>query len=207
MLYDISRTIAPDLAVWPGDTLFSLQHVMRLSHGESVNLTTLTLSAHTGTHADAPYHVSDSGAHPDALPLEPYIGSAQVVTISREHGGIVPADFAGRDLSSLARLLIHTWVSAVPDNRWPDDFPYPTPELVDWLAKAGVKLLGVDMPSVDRFDDQELVCHHLLYKHGIVNLENLLLRDVPDGLYELIALPLKIAGACGSPLRAILRSR
>ncbi|HLY27921.1 MAG TPA: cyclase family protein [Aggregatilineales bacterium] len=205
-LYDISRTIAPELAVWPGDTPFSLQHVMRLSEGKSVNLTTLTLSAHTGTHADAPYHYTDDGAHPDTLPLEAYIGPAHVATITRQQGGIVPADFGRRDLGGMQRLLIHTWLSDQGDSQWRDDFPYPTPELVEWLAKAGVVLLGVDMPSVDRADDEKLICHHLLYERGIVNLENLLLRDVPDGSYELIALPLKIAGACGSPLRAVLRA-
>src|SRR5258707_9890974 len=119
-IYDISRTIAPEIAVWPGDTPFSLQHVMRLSQGESVNLTTLTLSAHTGTHADAPYHYIDDGAHPDTLPLEPYIGPAHVATITRRHGGIVPADFARHKLSGMQRLVIHTCVSDQADSRWRD---------------------------------------------------------------------------------------
>ena len=205
-LYDISRTISPELAVWPGDTPFSLRHVLRLDSGDSVNLTTLTLSAHTGSHADAPYHYNNVGEYIEAVSLEKYIGPAHVVTITRQHGGIVPADFAGRDLTGIQRLLVHTWVSDLPDAQWPDDFPYPTLEFVDWLASQGVTLLGVDMPSVDRFDDTTLPCHHRLYHHGIVNLETLLLRDVPDGVYELIAFPLKIAGACGSPVRAVLRS-
>ncbi len=205
-LYDISRTIGPELAVWPGDTRFSLKHVLRLDAGDNVNLTTLTMSAHTGSHADAPYHYDNNGEFIDAVPLNKYIGPAHVASITRRHGGIVPADFAGRNLVGVERLLIHTWVSDLPDTHWPDDFPYPTLELVDWLAEQGVVLLGVDVPSVDRFDDAELPCHHRLYEHKIVNLETLLLRDVPDGLYELIALPLKIAGACGSPVRAVLRT-
>lgn len=205
-LYDISRTIAPALAVWPGDTPFSFEHMLRTEQGASVNLTTLTLSAHTGSHADAPYHVTADGAHPDALPLERYIGPAHVVTISRERGGIVPDDLAGHDLSGLQRLLIHTWVSDLPDDRWPDDFPYPTVELADWLAAQGAALLGLDCPSVDRFDSTDLPVHHRLLAHGIATLETLRLAGVPDGVYELIALPLKLAGVCGSPVRAVLRA-
>lgn len=204
-LYDISRTISPTLAVWPGDTPFQFSHVMRLDAGESVNLTTLTLSAHTGSHADAPYHYAQTGAHPAELDLLPYLGPAHVITIERQHGGIVPADFAGHDLSGMQRLLIHTWVSKLPDHQWPDDFPYPTVELIDWLAQQKVMLLGLDCPSVDRFDSAELPCHHRLHDHNILNLENLCLTGVPDNVYELIALPLKLAGVCGSPVRAILR--
>ncbi len=204
-LYDISRTISPRLAVWPGDAPFSFKQVLDIGEGSSVNLTTLTLSAHTGSHADAPWHFDARGPHPADLPLERYVGPAHVVTIARQHGGIVPEDFVGRDLEGMQRLLIHTWVSDLPDETWPEDFPYPTPELVDWLAARGVGLLGVDMPSVDSFTSKTLDCHHRLYAHGIANLETLLLRDVPDGVYELIALPLKIVGVCGSPVRAVLR--
>lgn len=204
-IYDISRTIAPTLAVWPGDSPFSFQQIMHIRDGDSVNLTTLTLSAHTGSHADAPYHYAQDGAHPAQLPLAPYIGPAQVVTLSRQHGGITPDDLAGHFLSGIQRLLIHTWVSDLDDNQWPDDFPYPTVELIDWLAERGVVLLGVDMPSVDAFDSRDLPGHHRLRLRGMLNLESLRLRGVPDGIYELVALPLKIADVCGSPVRAILR--
>jgi arylformamidase len=204
-LYDITRTVAPDLSVWPGDAPFSFQQVLSLEAGASVNLTTLTMSAHTGTHADAVYHFLNTGDHPAEMPLEKYMGPAHVASISRKSGGIVPADFEGRNLDGMQRLLIHTWVSDLPDQEWPQDFPYPTVELIDWLAERGVVLLGVDMPSVDRADDDQLPGHHRLYHHGIVNLETLLLKDVPDGVYELVALPLKLADVCGSPVRAILR--
>ncbi|NDJ35505.1 MAG: arylformamidase [Chloroflexi bacterium] len=206
MIYDITRRIQPKLAVWPGDTPFSFEHVTRKSEGSAINLTTLTLSAHTGTHADAPYHYADDGAHPADLPLEKYIGPAHVATIERREGGIVPADFEGHDLSGLQRLLIHTWVSEGPDEVWPENFPYPTVALIDWLAEQGAVLLGVDMPSVDDFTSKTLECHHRLRQHGIVNLETLKFAGVPDGRYELIALPLKLDGVCGSPVRAILRA-
>ena len=206
-LYDISRTIAPSLAVWPGDTPMSFVHALRTEDGASVNLTTLTLSPHTGSHADAPYHVQGDGLHPADMPLEKYIGPAHVVTITRRSGGMIPADFAGHDLTGMQRLLVHTWVSDLPDGAWPDEFPYPTVELVDWLAGQGVVLLGLDCPSVDRFDSKDLPCHHRLLAHGMVNLETLCLAGVPDGVYELVALPLKLAGVCGSPVRAVLRAR
>jgi len=105
----------------------------------------------------------------------------------------------------MQRLLIHTWASDLPDEQWPENFPYPTVALIDWLATRGVVLLGVDTPSVDRFDSKGLPCHHRLYRHGMASLETLVLKGVPDGVYELVALPLKIAGVCGSPVRAILR--
>ena len=204
-LYDISRTISPELAVWPGDTPFSFQQVLDLRAGNSVNLTSMTLSPHAGSHADSPWHYVDVERHPADAPLDKYIGPAHVVTVARQHGGIVPDDLIGSDLSGMQRLLIHTWISDLPDHEWTTEFPYPTVELADWLAVRGVVLLGVDMPSMDRFDDQQLGCHHRLYEHGIVNLESLMLAAVPDGIYELIALPLKIAGICASPVRAVLR--
>ena len=204
-LYDISRTISPTLAVWPGDQPFSFEYALRKADGAAVNLTTLTLSPHTGSHADAPYHVADGDLHPADLPLANYIGPAHVVTLNRKAGGIVPADLDGRDLRAMERLLIHTWVSDLPDGDWPEDFPYPTVELADWLAARGVVLLGLDSPSMDAFDSKDLPCHHRLRERGIVHLETLCLAGVPDGVYELIAFPLKIAGVCGSPVRAVLR--
>lgn len=204
-IYDISRTITPDLAVWPGDTPFSAAQIMDRRAGHSVNLFTLTLSAHTGSHADAPFHFDAAGAHPAQAPLWKYTGPARLVTVNRQHGGITPDDLPVADLSGTPRLLIRTWVSDLSDDRWPEDFPYATLELVDWLAAQGGVLLGLDAPSMDSADSAELPVHHRLLYHQIVNLETLLLRGMPDGVYELIALPLKIDGVCGSPVRAILR--
>lgn len=204
-IYDISQTINPALAVWPGDTQFSAEQQLDLSKGDSVNLMTLHLSAHTGTHIDAPFHYQPDTIHPADLPLSPYIGSAQVVTIERQSGGIVPADLAYYHLDKIERILIHTWVSDSAHDVFPQDFPYPTVELIDWLAAKGCVLLGVDMPSVDKVDSKDLPSHHRLYEHKILNIENLHLAGVPDGVYELVALPLKIERVCGSPVRAILR--
>lgn len=205
MIYDISRTIKPSTAVWPGDSPFSTTCVMNLQEGHSVNLTTLTLSPHTGTHADAYYHYEKVGAHPVLMPSESYIGMATVITSPKEDGPLYPDDFFHYDLTRTQRVLIRSQVSQLEDDQWPETFPYLSVELIEWLAGLGVLLIGLDSPSVDAFDSKNLPCHHALYKHGMVNLELLQLRDVPDGIYELIALPLKLDVACGSPVRAILR--
>lgn len=205
-IYDISRTISTRLAVWPGDTPFSFEPNMSLQNGDAVNLNTLTVTAHVGTHTDAPWHTEPVREHPADMPLAPFLGPARVVTVTRQRGGIVPDDLAAYDLNGVERLLIHTWYSDQPDETFNPAFVYPTVALIDWLAGRGVKLLGVDMPTVDAYGDPDLPGHHRLQQHGIVNLENLLLRDVPDGEYELIALPLKIDEICGSPVRAILRA-
>ena len=206
MIYDITRTVSTRTAVWPGDTPFSKQFVFRLDEGKSVNLTTLTFSPHTGSHADAYYHYDVDGAYPAGMPLDSYIGPARVVTVVRRDGPLRPDDFAQVDLAGTRRLLIHSHVSDLEDDRWPEEFPYLSVELIEWLARLGVVLIGLDSPSVDAFTSTDLPCHHALRRVNMVNLEILYLRDVPDGLYELIALPLKLDGVCGSPVRAILRT-
>jgi arylformamidase len=205
-IYDITRAVSPTTHVWPGDTPFSVVHVLRKSEGSSVNLTTLTLSAHAGTHADAYYHYDDSGAYPAQMPLDAYIGRARVVTVTRRAGALTLEDFAGVTLHGIERLLIRSCVSDLADHEWPDEFPYLSVELIAHLSELSVRLIGLDSPSVDAFESKELPCHHALLRHGLVNLESLLLRDVPDGDYDLSALPLKLDGVCGSPVRAILRA-
>lgn len=206
-LYDITRTVSTATAVWPGDTPFSFDHIVRRADGAQYNLTRVTMSPHTGTHADAPWHFEEAGAHPAAVPLGPYFGPARVVTVPRARGGIGPSDLGGRDLGGVERLLLHTPASDRPDHAWSNDFPHATPGLVDFLGERGIVLLGVDAPSVDPFDSADLACHHRLHARGIAILENLRLAGVPDGDYDLAALPLKLAEACGSPVRAVLRER
>ena len=205
MLYDITRTVGPSTHVWPGDSPFSVTRVMRLDEGDSVNLNTIHLSAHTGTHADAYNHYEPDGDHPATMPLEAYIGRAQVVTVARKSGPLTPADFTHVSLEKAERLLIHSHVSDLADDQWPEAFPYLSVELIQWLAGMQFRLIGLDSPSVDAFDSKTLPCHHALWQHRIVNLETLMLRDIPDGAYELIALPLKLDLVCGSPVRAVLR--
>lgn len=206
MLYDITRTVSPTMHPWPGDTPYSVQAMMRKVDGASVNLMTMTTTCHIGTHADAYFHYADDGDHPATMPLDSYIGKARLVTVTKRDGALLPEDFSHVDLVGGERLLIHSHVSDLPDDQWPETIPYLSVELIEHLAALDYQLIGLDSPSVDAFDSKALPCHHALRKQGMVNLEHLLLRDVPDGDYELIALPLKLDQACGSPVRAVLRS-
>lgn len=206
MIYDITRTVSPATHPWPGDTAYSVTPVMKIVDGSSVNLMTMTTTCHIGTHADAYYHYEDDGEHPAQMPLENYIGRARLVTVNKQDGALTLEDFAHVDLEDGERLLIHSHVSDLPDEQWAEKIPYLSVELIEHLAKLGYKLIGLDSPSVDAYDSKELPCHHALRQYSIVNLEHLQLKNVPDGDYELIALPLKLDLACGSPVRAILRS-
>jgi arylformamidase len=204
-IYDITRKIAPSSAVWQGDTPYSVHLLADQRRGSSVNLTTLTLSAHSATHADARFHYQADGATVDGVPLEPFIGPARVVSVEQRTGAITPADLAHVDLRGGQRLLIRTFVSSVPDEQLITDFPAFSAALIEHLAELEYVLVGTDAISVDPYTSTTLEAHHALARHGLYNLESICLAGVPDGDYELIALPLKLSGACASPVRAILR--
>lgn len=206
-LYDISRPIAPETPVWPGDAAYRAASALRMADGASVNLTTLTLSPHTGAHADARFHYQPDGADAAALPLEPFLGPAQVVSTTRADGPLMPDDFAPDRLGRVPRVLVRSPLSSGRADRWPERFPYLSEPLIAHLAARGVVLIGLDSPSVDHFESKTLPCHHALARHGLFHLESLWLADVPDGVYDLIALPLMLAGACASPVRAVLCTR
>ncbi len=178
---------------------------MAIGEGASVNLSTLTLSSHLGTHADAPYHFSEADLTMEKVPLAAYLGPATLVTVQREAGPLTPADFLDLDWRRVKRLLVHSLASTKPAAEFPTRFVYPSPELANFMAGHGVVLFGSDAPSMDDMNSKSLPGHKALRRNGIAILEGLLLTDVPDGDYELIALPLKIQGVDGSPVRAILR--
>jgi arylformamidase len=205
-IIDISRTLAPDTAVWPGDTPFSLRKIMEIKQGHAVNLTTLTVSAHTGSHADAPYHFDDDGLTVEAVDLAPYWGPAQVVTVDKASGPLTPSDFSAYDLARAARLLVRTPAAQYPVPQFPPAFPHPSRELADLLGLLGILLYGTDAPSMDDVDSKSLPGHHAMLRNGIAIIEGLDLTQAPDGCYELAALPLKIVGGDGSPIRAVLRT-
>jgi len=164
------------------------------------------LSAHTGAHIDAPHHFADDAPTIDALALHPFWGLVRVVTVVKADGPLTSDDFAGVDFSLAPRLLVHSPASELDPTRFPEQFVYPSPELADFLGRQGVILFGTDAPSVDPVDSVTLPGHHALLENNIAILEGLMLRGVPDGVYELVALPLKIVGGDGSPVRAALRS-
>lgn len=205
-LYDISRAIQAEMAVWPGDPAFELRRTGKIAEGSPVNVSALNLGAHTGTHVDAPYHFEDGAAPLDQVDLSAYWGPAQVVTVNKQAGPLTPADFAGYDLGRAPRLLIHSPNSEADPNVFPSGFVHPSPELADYLGQQGVVLYGADAPSMDPQDSKDLAGHHALQRNNILILEGLDLSGVPDGVYELVALPLKLVDGDGSPVRAVLRA-
>lgn len=204
--YDISRTLFPGMAVWPGDAPFALHSTGSLAAGDSANVTSLSLSAHTGAHVDAPGHFIEGGQTLEQIDPAIYWGPAQVVSVSRSSGPLTPDDFAAHDLGRAPRLLVRSRAIPADPRVFQSDFVYPSPELADALGALGIVLYGTDAPSVDDAASESLPGHHALQRNGIFILEGLELSGVPDGLYELVALPLKIAGGDGSPVRAVLRS-
>jgi arylformamidase len=204
VLYDISPTVRPETPVWPGDTPYSFRVTGAIAAGDPANLVTVTTTLHLGSHADAPWHVEDRGAGADGLPLEAFLGACRVVKVPPAPL-VEPRHVEGVDLGSPARLLLRT--ESVRDRRvFSERFSAISPELAGLLAERGVALVGVDTPSVDPFGSADLPAHHALIRGGVAILEGLLLDGVPDGVYELIALPLKLAGVDGSPVRAVLRT-
>ena len=205
-LIDISRNLEPNTAVWPGDTPYQITKSLEIERGDSVNLTTLTLSAHTATHIDAPLHFSVNGQAIGELDLRPYWGLAQVVAVEKQSGPLYPDDFAGYDLGHAPRLLVRSPASNLAVDVFPEAFVYPSPELADYLSSLGIVLYGTDAPSMDHEQSVSLDGHHALYRNGIALLEWLDLSRASAGLYELAALPLKIIGGDGSPVRAVLQT-
>jgi arylformamidase len=199
---DISRPLAAGTACWPGDVPFAFRLGLTIAAGATVNVGAIETSVHTATHCDAPFHFDDAGATVDRLPLDVFVGPAWVVdvrTAARWRDGLVSLDFAGTP-----RVLFQT--GGWPDmTEFPGKIPVMEPDLPDWLADRGVRLIGVDLPSVDPLDSKTLDNHHALGRRGITIVEGLWLEDVPAGRYEFVGVPLKIAGADGSPLRAALR--
>ena len=205
-ILDISQTLRPDLPVWPGDTAFAVERTWALSEDCPVNVSRLTLSTHTGAHADAPLHYGAAGADMAAVGLAPYLGPAQLIDVTAcGPRRITPGDLAGRLRPDTARLILRTF-ERFPHDRWPAAFATPSVALIEALAAQGGVLIGVDVPSLDPETSKDLPAHHAVARHGLAILEGLVLDDVAEGVYELIALPLKLAGADASPVRAVLRT-
>jgi arylformamidase len=201
-IYDVSQPVSVTTAVWPGDEPFGLSWTMRKDRGDSVNVAALTLSVHTGTHVDAGFHVQANGARAADLPLDRFIGRATVVD-AREAGALDERVLEQFDVRRAERVLFRTRHD-INERNFPEEYRWPTTELARELVKAGVKLVGTDAPSMDAFDSKTLDTHHVFAEAGVAILENLVLTAVPPGEYTLIALPLKLTDADGSPVRAVL---
>lgn len=203
-IIDISPRIDSRLGVWPGDTEFRVDWVSRIERGASCNVAALTTTPHLGAHADGPLHFDSEAESIGELDLEPYLGPCRVIDVT---GCAVIDEEAlfGVELYGLERILFKT--GTFPDPAaWNTDFAYFDAKVVALLGKMGVKLVGIDTPSVDAFDSRTLPAHHALLERGIRNLEGLDLSAAEPGSYELIALPLRLVGVDSSPVRAVLRT-
>lgn len=200
---DISQPLTNDIAHWPEDTPFSYALTVAKQDSGSVNIGQVTTSVHTGTHVDAPFHFDDKGKTIDQIDVNLYIGDAMVLDVSHVDEVTVET-LAAFSLEGVKRVLLKTSLPSNP-NQFPKKIPKLDPRIANFLAEKGVKLLGVNMPSVDALDSKDLPTHHALYKSGINILENLVLDKIGQGKYELIALPLSIKSSDGSPVRAVVR--
>jgi arylformamidase len=203
-VWDISPLISSRTPTFPGDVPFSQQWTARIGPGCPVNLSAITLSPHVGAHADAPLHYGVDAPAIAEVGLEPYLGPCRVIHAIGKGPLIRPEHLASAANGLPPRVLVRT-VAAAPTS-WSDRFSTFAPEAIAWLAERGVRLVGIDAQSVDPADSKTLDSHHQPLHHDMRVLENLVLDEVPAGDYELIALPLRIAGADASPVRAVLRS-
>jgi arylformamidase len=210
-LWDISRTLSNDLAEWPGDEPCRFRLTREKTKGASVNLGAISMSLHNGTHADARFHFDADGESIEKASLQTYLGRATVVDLwqafldSKEKHLITIEDLrpSAEAIAATSRILVKTgrWTDS---NVFPKQIPVIAADVPAWLQKNGVKLLGLDLPSVDEIDSKSLQNHHALAHSGIAIIESLDLSTVASGIYHLAALPLKIAGGDGAPIRAIL---
>lgn len=202
-IWDISPTISDALPVWPGDTRFAANPTWEIADGCPVHVSRMTMTTHLGAHADAPSHYDPAGAAIDAVGLAPYLGPCRVVHCIGATL-VEPAHLAGKLDGVPPRVLLRTYKSA-PQQEWDAGFPAISPATIELLASQGVILVGTDAASLDPQDSKTLDAHQAVRARRMAILEGVVLDQVPEGDYELIALPLKLAGMDASPVRAILR--
>lgn len=204
VLYDLTPPVSSRLRVWPGDTPPMREVLCDLKRGDPITLSTLRATVHLGAHADAPSHYGTDAPAVHERSLDYYLGPCQILRVNVPRGALVgPEDIPG-DIQA-PRVLLAT--GTFPDaEQFNEDFAALSPEAVDRLHAGGVRLVGIDTPSVDPFSSKDLPAHHAFLRHDMAILEGLVLGGVPEGVYELIALPLRLVGFDASPVRAVLRS-
>lgn len=201
--YDISPEITESLAVFPGDTPFERRVSVNFAGGANYLASSIHGTVHLGAHVDAPNHYDPKGVGIEARRLDFYLGDCQVISVRIPRGErIRPADLSKTSIRA-PRVLFNT--GSFPDpHAWNGDFNSLSPELICLLADQGVVLAGIDTPSIDPAEDKLLESHGVIREKDMAVLEGIVLDAVPDGIYTLIALPLKIRGADASPVRAVL---
>ena len=210
-VWDISRTLSNQLAEWPGDEPYRFRQTSEKMKGASVNLGAISMSVHNGTHADAKFHFDTDGESIEKASLQTYLGPVTVVDLGQAFLESTEKHLITiEDLRSSAEAIAATSRILLKTGRWTDSTVFPkhipviAADVPAWLQKSGVKLLGLDLPSVDEIDSKSLQNHHALAHAGIAIIESLDLSKVGSGIYHLAALPLKIAGGDGAPVRAVL---
>ena len=204
-LIDVSVPLDSHTPTYPGNTPFTLEGIKRIARGDSSNLSTLHLSAHAGTHVDAPRHFFDNAPATESLPLEMLFGRTRVAEV-RSRKGIDADELGTLDLSEDIRVLFKTvnskyWGMA----EFHADYVGVTEAGARYLVEHGIKVVGVDYLSVEVFNQPGAPAHHLLLGGGVIVIEGLNLRDVEPGMYEMFCLPLPIVGSDGAPARVVLR--
>jgi arylformamidase len=201
--HDISPRVWERTAVFPGDHAYARKVALDFAQGHHLGLSSIHTTVHVGAHTDAPNHYHKDGVGIDARPLSLYLGRCQVISVSLPRGErILPKHLAGKKIQA-PRVLFKTGSFPDPD-RWNSDFNSLSPELIQMLAAQGVKLVGIDTPSVDPETSKALESHNAIFHLDLAILEGVVLDDVAEGFYTLIALPLKLKDADASPVRAVL---
>jgi arylformamidase len=203
-IWDLSPPVSPSSPVFPGDTPYQQQWAATLAPGCPVNVSSITTTPHVGAHADAPLHYDAEGEAIGALDLDPYLGPCRVIH-AIDRGPLIEWDHIAHAVRDLPpRVLVRTY-ERMPFDRWDPQLAAYAPATIERLADLGVRLVGIDTASIDPADSKALPSHQVIRRRQLRVLENLVLDDVPEGDYELIALPLKLMSADASPVRAILR--
>ena len=203
-IHDISKKIHPDMVVWPGDPSMKAEKHLSISKGDLCNLSSVNMGVHTGTHADSPYHFIDGGSTIESLDLSRFIGFVKVFEISNPEY-ISEDDIKDLPIEKDDAVFFKTANSSVPEEApFNENFIYLHESAAKFLVEKGVKTVGVDYFSVDSFHSTTHSAHKILLSNNLSIIENLYLKDVEEGKYLFSCLPLKISGADGSPVRAVL---
>jgi arylformamidase len=204
-LIDVSVLLDAQLPTYPHNTPFTLEPIKRIANGDSSNVSTLHMSAHAGTHVDAPRHFFDEGPGTEALSLDLLVGRARVIEID-SRAGIAAEDLDAIDFSDDIRVLIKTHNSRLWSSpAFHEDYVGVTESGAKHLVEHGIKVVGVDYLSVEQFKNVGKPAHHVLLGAGTIVIEGLDLRDVDPGIYEMFCLPLRVVGSDGAPARVVLR--
>lgn len=204
MWIDVTQTLTNDIANWPGDEPFQFKLSATKEETSSVNIGSISTSTHIGTHMDAPFHFDNDGIKIHEIDVNRLIGEATLVEFIGEK--LITRELLEHVDIKGTIVMIKTKYEAHSDV-FPDTVPVLTEDAIAYLSSIGIKVFGIDVPSVDDIDSKTLDNHHAFNRYDIINIENLLLENVAQGYYDFIGLPLNIVGADGSPIRAVIAKK